>query len=598
MSAAGLRGALGAAAAMLVLARGGGAAEVPIAPAAPEVAAASAAPSPAAATSSCVACHGSPDLFDEAGREPALRFRDDVHAAVGLSCDACHGGNPDPALAEDPVAMDEGFAPNPYRGAPARRDVPALCGGCHSDPVYMRRFRPDIRVDQEREYWTSHHGQALAAGDERVATCVDCHGAHGIRRPSDPSAPVYPTRVAETCQRCHADAARMAGSKLADGSPLPIDQYAHWRQSVHARALLEKEDLSAPTCNDCHGNHGAAPPGLDSVAFVCGQCHGREAELFRASPKREGFEEHAALLADAGSCDACHQPPEPQAAVTARLSQHAVSECASCHGNHGVVRPTIAMLAPLPETPCALCHEGSGPLAVELPEPEAKRRNYEAVRDGLLAQAATAGLAAEARFDWLVDRAQELPTHVLSGEEGRAAAELRPEFRRLFEKFRIGKTYYTYQDPTTGRPARAAVVRCSDCHGGEPELASEPVGHRTGAAFLAAMQELTGLTARAERMVLEARRGGVETRPALAAIDEAVDAQIELEVLVHGFTAGEGSAFAAKHAAGVASARTAFEEGRSALAELGFRRRGLMVALAFVALVLVALALKIHQLPH
>ena len=71
-----------------------------------------------------------------------------------------------------------------------------------------------------------------------------------------------------------------------------MDQLARWQQSVHARALVERGDLSAPTCNDCHGNHGAMPPGVESVTFVCGQCHGREASLFRASAKHEGFVAH------------------------------------------------------------------------------------------------------------------------------------------------------------------------------------------------------------------------------------------------------------------------------------------------------------------
>ena len=53
-----------------------------------------------------------------------------------------------------------------------------------------------------------------------------------------------------------------------------------WRQSVHGQALLEKGDLTAPACNDCHGNHGAMPPGVDSVANACGTCHGKIANLF------------------------------------------------------------------------------------------------------------------------------------------------------------------------------------------------------------------------------------------------------------------------------------------------------------------------------
>ncbi|PYQ61318.1 MAG: hypothetical protein DMF53_15295, partial [Acidobacteria bacterium] len=56
------------------------------------------------AASSCVTCHANPDLFDGARRKIVDSFRGDVHAAVGISCQDCHGGNPDPKLAEDPGA--------------------------------------------------------------------------------------------------------------------------------------------------------------------------------------------------------------------------------------------------------------------------------------------------------------------------------------------------------------------------------------------------------------------------------------------------------------------------------------------------------------
>lgn len=547
----------------------------------------------APAATSCTACHSDPGMFEGDSLAIPAAFAHDVHGQVGLSCHDCHGGNPDPELREDPSAMDPGFAANPYRGVPDRTGIPAFCGRCHSDPAYMRRFRPDLRVDQEREYRASHHGTALALGDAKVATCVDCHGIHGIRRISDPDSPVYPKRVAETCRACHGDPKRMAGYTLADGRPLPVDQYAHWRQSVHARALLDRDDLSAPTCNDCHGNHGATPPGVDAVGFVCGQCHGREAELFRASAKQGGFEEHNALLDGVGEegCASCHSDPEPQAA---RRTTH-FTECATCHGNHAVVRPSLAMLGSLPDTPCAFCHEGSGPLANDVLEPEARRESYRQVRDSLLAAAGHQGLKGDERFDWLVDQALVLPTHTLpAGEEGTGA--LRPAFERLFTKFRIGKTTFTYDDPVSGKPVRAAVVRCPDCHGAEPLLGNDPLGHRTAGEMLGRMQELTALTARAERILLAARRGGVETRQAVTEVDAAVDAQIELEVLVHTFSSDPKGAFAQKHTEGIGRARAALAAGQSALGELAFRRKGLAVSLVLIVMVLIGLAAKIREI--
>jgi hypothetical protein len=547
--------------------------------------------------SSCLACHGNPQTVDESSLKIVAGFRAGVHAAAGLSCQDCHGGNPDPALADDMGrAMDGRYEPNPFRGSPKRGAIPAFCGHCHSNAAYMKRFSPELRVDEEQEYWTSQHGKLLKRGDARVATCIDCHGVHGILAPTDPQSPVYATRVAETCARCHADPEHMAGYKGPDGRPLPIDQYALWKQSVHGRALLEKEDLSAPTCNDCHGNHGAVPPGIESIAFVCGQCHGREAELFRASRKKQLFDEHNAYLASAGSagCALCHKPPDPAAKITTIRS---FSECVTCHSNHGIVRPTIAMLAPLPSTPCALCHEPPGPLAPGESEPAANAARYVQLRDGLLAEAKAQGLQeGEDRFDWLVDQAQTLVPHTQAPSQG-GKLELRPEFARLFEKFRLGKTYYTYQDPATGKEARKPIVRCSQCHAQHPTLTEQPIGYDTSRSFLGGMRLLTSLTARAERIQLIARRGGVETRPALAEIDSAVDSGVQLEVLVHTVSTAPRGRFETTKEAGVKHATAAIEAAHAALRELSNRRRGLFVALAFVVLVLIGLALRIRQLP-
>ena len=542
---------------------------------------------------SCTICHADADLFDEASVAIVADWSRGVHAALGLSCHDCHGGNPSTTLADDIAAMDEEYAPNPYRGTPARTEIPSFCGSCHSDPVYMKRFKPDARVDQEREYWTSHHGEGLAAGDTNVATCVDCHGIHGMRRSSTPESSVHPLRVAETCGTCHSDPEHMAGYTLPDGRSLPVDQYARWQQSVHAEALLEHEDLFAPTCNDCHGNHGATPPGLDSINFVCGQCHGREAEIFRGSPKHDGFLEHNEYLADAGEegCAACHEAPQAQ--VTALMQ---FTECATCHANHGVVRPTIAMFGVLPNEPCAFCHEGPAGGELQVLEPEKSRQNFEQQRDKLLAQAAEANLEGAALFDWLVDQTLGISAHSLAGKIEGGAQQLRPEFEALFRKFRIGKTYYTYEEPVSGRMARADVVRCSLCHESTGLADDGPRGAVSGIEFVNGMRDLTARAARAERILLAAKRGGVETREALLSIDQSVDAQISLEVLVHAFSSDPEGEFMQRHDAGLVHADSALEQAQAALDELAHRRRWLGLVLVAVILVLVGMAWKIRRL--
>jgi predicted CXXCH cytochrome family protein len=215
------------------------------------------------------------------------------------------------------MAMDrrKGFI-----GKPKPSDIPALCGRCHSNAAFMKAFNPSLRVDQEREYGTSVHGQLLKKGEQKVATCVSCHGEHGVRAINDPQSKVYALNVAETCGACHAKPDYMKSFNI------PHDQYDKYKTSVHAKALYDKQDLAAPTCNDCHGNHGAAPPGLASVANVCGQCHVRQAGLFQSNPHKTVF----------------------------GLMQ--VGECVQCHSNHGIQPPSDEMLGVGEKSACTQCH--------------------------------------------------------------------------------------------------------------------------------------------------------------------------------------------------------------------------------------------------
>jgi predicted CXXCH cytochrome family protein len=184
----------------------------------------------------------------------------------------------------------------------------------------MRRYNPRLPTDQLAEFRTSVHGRRLAAGDDRVANCVSCHGVHGMLAPSDAHSPVHPTNVPATCARCHSDPAHMAAYSI------PTDQMLKYQRSVHGQLLLVERDVSAPACNDCHGNHGAFPPGAESVAMVCGQCHPINKELFLASPHKAAFQ---------------------------RLG---LPECVACHGNHEVVRTTDEMLGTAPTAVCVGCH--------------------------------------------------------------------------------------------------------------------------------------------------------------------------------------------------------------------------------------------------
>ena len=274
---------------------------------------------PAPPANSCLTCHAA--LAETRLATPAKLFSGpDVHRDRGFACIDCHGG--DPASGDKARAHD---AARGFKGAPVGQAQIAACARCHSDATLMRRFAPKQRVDQAAEYATSVHGKQLAAGHANVATCASCHGPHGIRLVNDAKSPVYPTNVAATCATCHADRRHMAEYTLPDGTALPTSQFADYQKSVHYAALTKGNDLSAPTCNDCHGNHGAAPPGVGAIANVCGTCHSVFATKFQTSV-------HAQIF-DKG--------------------------CVECHGNHAVLKPSDDMLGSTGHAVCATCHSGA-----------------------------------------------------------------------------------------------------------------------------------------------------------------------------------------------------------------------------------------------
>jgi predicted CXXCH cytochrome family protein len=267
----------------------------------------------AIAVNTCVKCHA--ELGDELA-EPTEQVPLSIHGQASLSCANCHGGDPE---AED---MEESMSPaKGYVGAPSREEIPHFCGKCHSDESYMRKYRPRIPVDQEIAYWTSEHGKRLKSGDKKVAECASCHGWHLIRSVNDNKADVYPTNVPATCGKCHADSAYMAEYRI------PTDQLELYKQSVHGVALLQQGDIGAPACNDCHGNHGAVPPGVTSVANICGFCHVSARDLFVGSPHKEAFDAMG------------------------------LAECTVCHSSHLVKVPSDAMLGVEKGAVCTECHD-------------------------------------------------------------------------------------------------------------------------------------------------------------------------------------------------------------------------------------------------
>jgi len=265
----------------------------------------------------CVSCHQG---LEGKLADPVKGWSQSVHREAGVTCKDCHGGNS--SIAKLAMSKAMGFI-----GVPKAQNMPALCSKCHADVKKMRPY--NLRTDQYAEYQVSIHGQRLAKGDTRVATCASCHQSHEVRRKNDPLSSVYHTKVPETCAQCHGNA------KLMEPYKIPTDQFEQFQKSYHGRILFGKipgkDPALAPNCATCHGIHGATPPGVKEVAAVCGNCHTTIARYFRQGP-------HEKAVRETG-----------------------IPKCITCHGNHSIPYPSLDSLTGDGPGHCGSCHDPKSP---------------------------------------------------------------------------------------------------------------------------------------------------------------------------------------------------------------------------------------------
>jgi len=329
----------------------------------------------------CISCHR--DLDDK----PSQLYMQDIHYKSGLSCASCHGGNKNTDDMDAAMSKSAGFLGVPsgdrislvcagchsdkdkmrsfgseiktgqyenlknsvhYRMAVNGKEriiqcttchnahgirkvkdisspvypvnIPFTCSKCHGSADYMKIYNSSLPVDQLTKYRTSVHGELNKKGNVKAAECVSCHGSHNILSSKDVRSMVYKLNIPGTCSSCHSDVEYMKEFKI------PVDQLDKYKRSAHGIAIFEKQDLSAPVCNDCHGNHGAVPPGISSISNVCGSCHVLNAQLFSGSPHKAAFD------------------------------REKFPECETCHGSHEILTARDQLLGIKKGAVCLKCH--------------------------------------------------------------------------------------------------------------------------------------------------------------------------------------------------------------------------------------------------
>lgn len=137
----------------------------------------------AEAVKKCVSCHQqlSPQLKHD------VHMRPDKVAGDHPTCLTCHGEHGHGVI--KPATMTP-------------KQKVQLCADCHSDSARMARY--NVTTDTVPSYEETIHGKGIMRlGRTKEATCVDCHGLHGILPTHAAQAPTNPRNIATVCAKCH-----------------------------------------------------------------------------------------------------------------------------------------------------------------------------------------------------------------------------------------------------------------------------------------------------------------------------------------------------------------------------------------------------------
>jgi 5-methylcytosine-specific restriction endonuclease McrA len=233
----------------------------------------------------CYSCHGKKGAR---GYIDVASYEQSVHNL--LECTKCHLG---------------------ISGYPHGKVARVNCGICH---FLGREGAPQ---EQAQQYKLSVHGRAALAGNAAAPTCQTCHGSHYIYRSTEARSMTNRERVPALCSSCHPK------------------EFADYRMSIHGREFLEKKNLVAANCFDCHLEHLTPNPGDDQFKLLlvrqCGLCHADEMSSYRKTYHGKVTRLGYANIAKCSDCHGAHTilPPADQGSM---LSQkNIVATCRACH---------------------------------------------------------------------------------------------------------------------------------------------------------------------------------------------------------------------------------------------------------------------------
>lgn len=241
----------------------------------------------------------------------AAKFGQSVHAK--MACVACHTNIADNSA--------------PHRKSTA---APPDCASCHQalwdkakqDGTGAAKPRLELVAKNIAAYKQSFHARPDKDNPTQPkATCTQCHDTHAFNVPLDRKGAAYAAWRKDVPALC--------------GSACHTDQLDTYTESVHGHEVLEKNNMKAAVCIDCHTTHEITSTSLTSFKLLnvkeCGNCH-----QDRLASYTDTYHGQATKLGnpDTAKCYNCHGSHDilPASDPHSRINPaNRLKTCQSCH---------------------------------------------------------------------------------------------------------------------------------------------------------------------------------------------------------------------------------------------------------------------------
>ena len=151
-------------------------------------------------------CHE--DIIRKKASDNFQQWSDSGHSSYFVTCDACHGGNPDintEAGAHSPMKnITDPESPVYYK------NIPETCGECHS--TELEHFKNTM------------HYQRLSA-EKRAPSCVNCHQPHSFKV-------LKASEITTLCSVCHNQKDQIASANVPNDAKFALEKADELKEDI------------------------------------------------------------------------------------------------------------------------------------------------------------------------------------------------------------------------------------------------------------------------------------------------------------------------------------------------------------------------------